>query len=147
MTTLAQARKAYQQAMASDDCADWKSAATTLWAYVNKPKASRKPAKRRPYRPGKGMKQQPVAVTTFADGVTARRAFWTQDGKPLDWQRAIAQAESAYRFDAASKARKTDGRINFWAYADRIKPPAIIAMIEENSGEQCPLIDPQDIAA
>ncbi len=90
MTTLTEsAEAAYREAAQADTAEAWRGAATLLFKVRRKPRANGGKSK--------GRYPAPVAVVTFADGQTIRMSFWSQRGKPLDWDRAIRVCTSGYR--------------------------------------------------
>ncbi len=89
MTPLDKAEAAYQEAARVDTAQAWQGAAKLLFKVRRKPRTSGGKFK--------GRYPAPVAVVTFANGQTVRMSFWSQRGKPLDWDRAIRVCTSGYR--------------------------------------------------
>ncbi len=89
MTPLDKAVAAFQEAAQADTADAWRDAATLLFKVRRKPRTIGGKFK--------GRYPAPVAVVTFADGQTVRMSFWSQRGKPLDWDRAIRVCTSGYR--------------------------------------------------
>ncbi len=89
--TTTTARKAYERAQDTNECADWQAAAETLWALANKPKKRRR-GKRMVY---------PTMLTTFADGRMCRMGIAQREGDPLPVKRAISVARAIYRAHVA----------------------------------------------
>ena len=89
MTPLDKAEAAYQEAAQVDTADAWRDAAVLLFKVRRKPRTSGGKFK--------GRHPAPVAVVTFADGQTVRMSFWSERGKPLDWNRAIRVCTSGYR--------------------------------------------------
>ncbi len=89
--TITTARKAYERAQNTNDCADWQAAAETLWALANKPKKRRRGRKL----------VYPAMLTTFADGRTCRMAIAQREGNPLPVERAASIARAIYRAHVA----------------------------------------------
>ncbi len=89
--TMTTARKAYERAQATGDCADWQGAAETLWALANKPKKRRR---------GRKM-VYPAMLTTFADGRMCRMAIAQRESDPLPVERASSIARAIYRAHVA----------------------------------------------
>ncbi len=89
MTPIEKAEAAYQEAAQVDTADAWRGAAVLLFKVRRKPRTNGGKFK--------GRYPAPVAVVTFADGQTVRMSFWSQRGKPLDWDRAIRVCTSGYR--------------------------------------------------
>ena len=89
MTPLDKAVAAYQEAAQADTADAWRDAATLLFKVRRRPRTNGGKCK--------GRYPAPVAVVTFADGQVIRMSFWSQRGKPLDWDRAIRVCTSGYR--------------------------------------------------
>ena len=88
--TLPTARKAFERAQTTGDCADWQAAAETLWALLNKPKRPRR-------RRTKMVDPMPVMLTMFADGRMCRMTIAQYEGQPEPVERAINIARGIYR--------------------------------------------------
>ena len=89
MTTLDKAEAAFQEAAQTDTAQAWRDAAMLLFKVRRKPRTIGSGCK--------GRYPAPVAVVQFADGQVIRMSFWSQRGKPLDWDRAIRVCTSGYR--------------------------------------------------
>ena len=89
MTPIEKAEAAYNHATQAPTEEAWEQAAVLLFKVRRKPRASGGKFK--------GRYPAPVAAVTFADGQTIRMSFWSQRGKPLDWDRAIRVCTSGYR--------------------------------------------------
>lgn len=89
MTPIEKAEAAYREAAQVDTADAWRDAATLLFKVRRKPRTSGGKFK--------GRYPAPVAVVTFADGQVIRMSFWSQRGKPLDWNRAVRVCISGYR--------------------------------------------------
>ena len=74
--TKATARKAYERADKSGECADWEAAARVCWAFINKPKAVRR-------RRGACVWPPPSMHVSFADGRRFRASVYQKLGAPL----------------------------------------------------------------
>ncbi len=90
--TTTTARKAYERAQDTNECADWQTAAEVLWALANKPKKRRRGRKL----------VYPAMLTTFADGRTCRMGIAQREGDPLPAERASSIARAIYRAHVAS---------------------------------------------
>ncbi len=88
ISTMTTARKAYERAQDTADCADWQAAAEALWAFVNRPKKRR--GKKLVHPP-------PTMLTTFADGRMCRMAIAQRECDPLPVKRATSIARAIYR--------------------------------------------------
>lgn len=62
----------------------------------------------------------PLAETLYDNGVKIQMSFWSQKGKPLNWDRAAKLCNSAY----------------FLRYRRRRNLPQIVSMREVNTGEE-----------
>ncbi len=91
--TTTTARKAYEHAQDTNECADWQTAAEVLWAILNKPKKRR--------RGKKLVHPPPTMLTTFSDGRQCRMAIAQREGDPLPAERAVSIARAIYRTHVA----------------------------------------------
>ncbi len=89
--TTTTARKAYERAQDTNECADWQAAAETLWALANKPK-KRRCGRKLVY---------PAMLTTFASGRMCRMGIAQREGDPLPVERASSIARAIYRAHVA----------------------------------------------
>ena len=126
MTPLDKAEAAFQEAAQADTAEAWRSAATLLFKVRRKPRTSGgKP---------KGRYPGPVAVVTFANGQEIRMSFWSQRGKPLDWDRAIRVCISGYR---CLHRPRPDGPRRGWELLrlPLSAVPPIVSVYEKTTGE------------
>ena len=126
MTPLDKAVAAFQEAEQADTAAAWRDAATLLFKVRRKPRTNGGKFK--------GRYPAPVAVVTFADGQTVRMSFWSQRGKPLDWDRAIRVCTSGYR---CLNRPVPDGPQRGWILSrlPLSAVPPIVRVYEKTTGE------------
>ena len=134
MTPLDKAEAAFQEAAQADTAQAWRSAATLLFKIRRKPRTSGGKSKGR--NPG------PVAVATFADGQEIRLSFWSQRGKPLDWDRAARVCISGYRLSHGKPDERNYGDSGYDESDRRIRErlplsavPSIVRIHETTTGE------------
>ena len=115
-TPLDKAEAAFQEAAQVGTADAWRDAAVLLFKV-------RRKLRKVPAR-GKGRYPGPVAVATFTDGRIVIMSFWSQKGRPLDWERAARVTSSAYR----------TAYPNHPVYAKRYVP-GIVQIYEKTTGE------------
>ena len=95
MTTLAQARKAYQRATTTNTRDAWDALGRVLVPLLSAQPKLRRASNR--WRRGKGVFPAPVMQVEFADGKRWRWAVWQAIGAPLPVERALKMACDVYR--------------------------------------------------
>lgn len=90
MTPFEKAESAYEGAKQCPSESTWATAAHLLYVVRRKP---RLPSGGK----SKGRYPFPIAKATFADARTISMTFWSQRGKPLDWERAKRVCTSGYK--------------------------------------------------
>ena len=126
MTPLEKAEAAWAIATATPSATAWETAARALYKVRRRAKVVRSK--------GKGRYPCPVAEATFANGRRISMSFWSQHGKPLDWDRAVRVCVSGYR---CLHRPKPDGPQRGWKLSrlPLSAVPAIVSMRDKTTGE------------